>query len=658
MKSKLFKNEIFFRADIEGMRAIAILLVIAAHFSVPGFAAGFIGVDIFFVISGYLITSILVQEYEKNQTINLTRFYASRFRRLLPALATMIIVSSYMAYLFFPSSKNLIHSQAGAMSILWMSNIYFAFADINYFAAESTENIFLHTWSLGVEEQFYFLWPILILSALGVFKTKKNHLRLCMLFIIIALSSFFSSILFSENSPLIAFYMMPARAWQFSIGAMVWFLSRYYEPSKNFANILGCFGLFLLSLGMFFIDANSVYPSTLAMLPTFSAAIILWVGSNQIVKPLSNKIISVPIMQKIGRISYSWYLWHWPVLIISEQFLLIKGQFGNSFLAIAFSLLLANITFHFVENPIRFGRFGKTIAGWQITIAIIIMIVIFSNLLLWHSFEKEQLESGVNEIYSRALADIPIIYRDACDEPYQTINIKPCIYGDKNAKKTAVLLGDSIGAQWFSALTNMHDPLEWRIIVLTKSSCPIVDENLYYARIGREYTECKKWRNKVIEWLQQQHVERLFIGSTASSDFTEKQWKKGTERILEHLIPHADAIYLIEANPILTFNGPDCLLRNKTESSRYKKCKSVFTNDKYINVANVLKLVTQLYPTVHFIETSSFVCPMQQCAALIKKENGREVVTFRDAQHLTNSFVSLAANYFNEQIMVYEKIEK
>lgn len=644
----------YFRADIEGMRAIAILLVVASHFSVPGFFAGFIGVDIFFVISGYLITSILVREYENTNTIALTRFYANRLRRLLPALATMVIISSGVAYLLLPDSKNLLHSQASAMSILWLSNIYFSFADVDYFSALNTENIFLHTWSLGVEEQFYLLWPFFILSAFSLFKAKDNNQRLLICFVVIAIASIAGCIYFIRNSPISTYYMMPTRAWQFAAGALAWLLGRYKISYGLRSNIASWFGMFLLGLGLVLIEPTNVYPSMLALLPTFGAFCLLWAGSSPERTQLPNVILSAALMQKIGRLSYAWYLWHWPVLVIGENFLPIKGELGNSVLAIAVSLLLASITHSFIEKPIRFGRTSAIVPRWQIISSIVVMVLVSSQSLRWFTVTKERLDSGMNELYSRAISDIPIIYQHGCDDWYHSAEVKPCIYGREDAENTAVLMGDSIGAQWFSALTHMHEPLEWRIIVLTKSSCPMVDEPFFYTRIRREYTECSDWRNKAIEWLQQQQVDRLFLGSTASSEYTDKQWSQGTAKVLEQFLPSADHIYLIEANPTLRFNGPDCLLRNKTENGKYKNCHSTPANEHYLQVAKLLENVTQQYPTVHWLETSSFVCPENRCSALIKSDNGQPVVVYRDTQHLTDSFVSMAADHFNQQVINYE----
>ncbi|NVJ11566.1 hypothetical protein HUW63_41130, partial [Myxococcus sp. AM001] len=154
--------------------------------------------------------------------------------------------------------------------------------------------------------------------------------------------------------------------------------------------------------------------------------------------------------------------------------------------------------------------------------------------LRWQANTQKQLAKD-SSVLTSAMTDAPIIYQHGCDTWHNDAELRPCIYGQADAPKTAVLLGDSIGAQWFSALTGMLDTKHWRLIVLTKSSCPMVDEAFFYERIRREYSECAEWREKAITWLQQQPVDRLFLGSTASNTFTDQQWQEGTRRILDRL---------------------------------------------------------------------------------------------------------------------------
>lgn len=639
-----------FRPDIEGLRALAVLLVICAHFAVPGFSAGFIGVDIFFVISGYLITGILVREHEASGKIALARFYANRIRRLFPALATMLVISSALAFKLLPDAQNLALSEAAAMAALWVSNIYFAFSDIDYFGAETSSNAFLHTWSLGVEEQFYLIWPLLILAATRWAKSINQTSALVSLFALIIALSLAASLFASYTQPIVGFYMMPTRAWQFAAGALAWLLVREYAPNKFQAVTLSWCGALLLIATLVVIGPDSTYPGLLALLPTLGTCALLWSGSCQDRRHPLGTLLTLRPMQVIGRLSYAWYLWHWPVLIIGEQLLPIKGDASNTLLAISVSLLAAILTHHLIENPIRYGRPARLPGKWQIALALFAMVILNSQLLRWNNHARDLLARTQNSPYQQAAADFPVIYQHGCDDWYQSAEVKPCVYGKNDAEKTAVLLGDSIGAQWFPTLTAMLDQRQWKIIVLTKSSCPMVDAPFFYQRIGREYTECSIWRDKVIEWLQTQKVDRLFVGGSASSNFTEKQWEEGTRRLLDRLAATASAVYLIEANPTLGFSGPDCLSKHHPHAVDEQKCQGISDNTSYARVAEILKSVANGRSSkTHWIETSSLVCPFGKCHAM---RNG--VVIFRDSQHLTATFAALAASHFLRQIHRYE----
>ncbi|GAC1392910.1 MAG: acyltransferase family protein [Candidatus Saccharimonadales bacterium] len=627
----------YFRGDIEGLRAIAVLLVLGAHFSIAGLASGFIGVEIFFVISGYLITSILVREYSVSGRINFQRFYANRLRRLFPALATMLIVTSIQAYKLLPATQNLVQSKAAAMAAAWLSNVYFLFADVDYFSAETTKNAFLHTWSLGVEEQFYLFWPILLLLTFKLATARYKKISLSIILILVAVTSSIACMVISKSWSAFSFYMMPTRAWQFAAGALIWILSNHKDVSKNINDSVGLVGFVLLITALIIIKSDSVYPSLLALLPTAAACSFLWAGgfSNSVI----HRLLSLAPLQWIGRISYSLYLWHWPVLILGEQLQPIRGVFSHTILAISISLLLAVATHYIVENPIRFGRFKQVQARYQIGVVVCIMVLLNSQFLRWNMHSQELLKNNQNAIFIKATQDVPSFYKDGCDDWYHSDEVKPCGYGSSTTKKVAVLWGDSVGAQWFPTLVEMYNPNEWEIIVLTKSSCPMVDEPFFYQRIGREYTECSRWRSKSIAWLRNRQIDALFIGSTASPPFTDRQWEQGTQGILKQLstIPN---VYLIEANPTLGFNGPECLMLNPVN-----KCSHDADNSSYTHVARILKDTTQKFNNVHWIETASFVCPNHQCNAMHNK-----VIVYRDNQHLTATFAASAAIHFNKQL--------
>lgn len=637
-----------YRPDVEGMRAFAIVLVVLSHLSIDGFSAGFIGVDIFFVISGYLITGVLVREYETSSKIELLRFFSNRMRRLLPSLVLVVLVSGVLVYKIEPESKHLGQSMAAAMAVAWMSNIYFAFSDANYFSAESSENAFLHTWSLGVEEQFYIAWPLMILMYFKLFGKSSKATALIPLFSIVAILSLLACILISKISPIFSFYMMPTRAWQFSAGAIAWLFFRQGEYSSVFYGVTGWVGFLLLAAALLGIDESTVYPGWVAIVPTLGACALLVSGRILETSPSSvaawpTRLLALPPMQGLGKISYAWYLWHWPVIIIGAYAAPVKGNVFNAVAALLVSLVLAVLTHFLLENPVRYGRLARMRHGWQLIIAVFLILITNSQLLRWNAHAQDALLAADNTIYVQAKNDAPVIYGLGCDDWFHSSDLRPCVFGENSAPKTAVLFGDSIGAQWFSTLTEMYDPHQWKIIVLTKSSCPIVDETFFYQRIGREYTECSEWRNKAIEWLRAKKVENIFLGSTASSGFTEKQWTEGTGRILEALSRNADALYVIEANPTLAFNGPDCLIKEKNKGGN--RCASSAENTQYSQVSSFLKNAVDRYPKAHWIETASFVCPDGTCQAI-----RRNTVVFRDEQHLTATFTATAAAHFANQM--------
>jgi len=434
-----------FRSDIEGMRAIAIVLVVGAHFAIPGFSAGFIGVDIFFVLSGFLITGILVREYQKNQLIHVSRFYANRFRRLFPALAVVVMASSFMAAQILPDTQNLLQSKAAAMSVLWLSNIHFTFADVDYFAAETSSNAFLHTWSLGVEEQFYLLWPLIILTTLTLFARTQNTKSLWAMLGLIAGISLLACLHLSSVRPLFAFYMMPTRAWQFAAGGMVWLMSQQQTASQSSARVSGVTALVLLLAAMLFITPDTIYPGLYALLPTLATCALLWAGSHT--ASSSHALLSYPAMQWVGRLSYAWYLWHWPVLILGEHLLPIRGHWLYTLAALLLSLMLAIATHYTIENPIRFGSAKRVPPRWQIGASLALMVVCSSQLLRWYNETHDALNSEARSVYMSAISDLPFFYSDDCDDWFHSDTLKPCRYGSETASKTAVLLGDSIGAQ-------------------------------------------------------------------------------------------------------------------------------------------------------------------------------------------------------------------
>jgi peptidoglycan/LPS O-acetylase OafA/YrhL len=633
-----------YRGDIEGLRAVAILLVIAAHAGVPWLAGGFVGVDVFFVLSGFLITGLLTREIAKSGQLGFANFYARRLRRLLPALLTMLVVTCAVALVVLAPGDQGRQATAAATASIWLSNMSFAFAQLDYFSPDAASNLLLHTWSLGVEEQFYLIWPALMLWAFGAKRGRNSdHLKLCMLLIFAA--SLVACLVLTRSAPQMAFYLMPLRAWQFAAGALVWlyFGSRHAPHSQNstvppsVARVqwLGWSGLTLILLSGIWFDRNVAYPGWRALLPTAGAAAILIAGKHGASGGVS-RLLSLRPMQAVGRISYAWYLWHWPVLLLGAS-LIANDTAADRAGLVAVSLVLAVLSYALIESPIRHQTRWIARPGVTIWTAIALMVVTNVACIAWLNAAASWQNQPAQQRYRQAHGDAPIIYSMGCDDWYHSDDVHICGFGRQDATHTAVLMGDSIGAQWFPALQGVINRPGWRLIVLTKSSCPMVDEPYFYARIGKEYVVCANWRRQALLQIASMKPEIVMLGTGQTDDFSQAQWVQGTERVLKVLSPASGHVYIIRGTPHLPFDGPDCLSALNWLPWRRAftaGCEAPAFSARDDDVYGWLQLAAANFSNVTTIDMNPLICPNGKCRA---ERNG--IVVFRDSQHLTASFM-------------------
>lgn len=354
-----------FRKDVEGLRAVAILLVVAAHAKVSWLAGGFVGVDVFFVLSGYLITGLLVQEIRTTGMLQFADFYMRRLRRLLPGMLIMIGITGLLGWLLLPVDGQNEQASAAASSALWLSNFHFAFSSMDYFSPGSETNLYLHTWSLAVEEQFYLAWPLLVVLAMGAWQGARKtptHRNLAWIMAALLVGSFLLALHWTYTSPQLGFYMMPARAWQFALGALVLLgigtpdlqpiTQLLIGPSTRC--VAGWLGLSLILASALVLDGSFPYPGFWAALPSVGTALLLVSGGTGNVEG-GSKLLSLRPMQALGGVSYFWYLWHWPVLILGAA-VLGAGNAWNRATLVLISLGIAAASYHFIEKPIRRQR--------------------------------------------------------------------------------------------------------------------------------------------------------------------------------------------------------------------------------------------------------------------------------------------------------------
>lgn len=640
-----------YRGDIEGLRAVAILLVVACHAKVPGLGGGYVGVDVFFVLSGYLITALLVQDIRTDGRIRFASFYARRLRRLLPALLLMLACVSVLGAIVLAPGGQAPQATAAASAALWFSNVHFAFSTLDYFGPAAGTNLFLHTWSLGVEEQFYLLWPLLLAALAGAWRGRVRFsiARLKIAMLAIAAASLALCIYWTNASQALAFYMMPARAWQFALGA----LTLLYLPHtagkrqeservasgggmRALAGWLGWLGIGMILAASVLFDAETAYPGFRAILPSVGTAAVLAAGAVTS-RAGASRLLSWRPMQAIGHVSYSWYLWHWPVLLLGAA-LLFPQQSADRACLVVLSLVIAVLSYRLVESPIR--RNARLILRPRIMIfgALAIMVIANAGALYWYAAAGSWANLPLQRQYHDAHVDAPIIYLKSLDCGDWVLNteVHVCEFGSPHAAHTVVLMGDSLAGQWFPAVARVFDKPDWRLLVLTKSACPMVDFPVFYARIGREYTECGVWRGKALAYVASVKPDVVVLSSFATGAFDRQHWVSGTTDVLKVFDRHTKRVFLLRATPRLPFDGPDCLAARQWRPAflvPHDGCVAPAYSRQNADVYSWLSQAAGRFDNVSMIDMNELICPKGICAA---ERQGR--IVFRDNQHLTASF--------------------
>src|SRR5215469_2313630 len=309
-------TSIQFRPDIEGLRAIAVLLVVLRHTGLSFLQGGFIGVDVFFVLSGYLVTSLLTKELNSSGTIDLSRFYARRVRRLLPASTLVVVLVCLIQSVINSPLAQFGVLKAALATILYSSNIYFAHIQLYYFAQSYAMSPLLHTWSLAVEEQFYFVWPLFLLLLTKLVENFKIRIHTLT---VITVVSFTACVWLTAWNPVTAFFQSPPRAWEFSIGGLASFVSvRWLTEHQALSQWLGIAGLLILILSGALITDFASFPGYVAAIPVLATVATLLAGAGA-PGSLVARLLNLRVLQYFGGISYSLYLWHWPVLVTGRE---------------------------------------------------------------------------------------------------------------------------------------------------------------------------------------------------------------------------------------------------------------------------------------------------------------------------------------------------
>jgi peptidoglycan/LPS O-acetylase OafA/YrhL len=592
---------------IQSLRALAAILVLIYHADLlPG---GYIGVDIFYVISGYLITNLLLREIQERNNLALASFYARRFKRLLPASFVVVIATGLIGWAVLPSTYRADFGRDLIAASTYISNFLFALWNADYQNLGSTPSPFIHFWSLAVEEQFYLFWPILILILFRLNGRKG------VLYGVLAIASisFLFSLFLTERSPVWSFYILPTRAWEMAIGALILFASERVKNRIFNRTQWGLLAVLLLGLSSFLFNENTPFPGTAAIVPVLATALLIL--SMDKWPPFLDKTSRRGIVQWLGKISYPLYLWHWPVLVIPEIYLSRELNPLELLLATLLILALSDLTHRFIEEPLRYrnvdikkifiSTFIATLASVSLGLAIISSYNTSITSASGFTFDVEEVRQK------------PKNNLDGCHIHVGVTVAPKCEYGDIGSKRTIVLYGDSHAAQWLPALDVVGRKNGIKIVSLTKSACPsaeVIKELSSQYRIA----DCQAFRDSSIQRISNLNPTAVIM--TGMQPFTAPNsqvdsrnwWLAGEARAFSRIERFTEFPIYLTDTPLPKVDIPTCLAelaREKCDTSR--------------------PISPEVSPGLIAINPTPWLCE-KTCSAVIDG-----IVVYRDKSHLT-----------------------
>ena len=668
-----------FRGDIQGLRGIAVGLVLLFHAGVPGFNGGFVGVDIFFVLSGFLITGNLMREINHNGRISFREFYARRIRRLLPASLFVLLVTLIVAVIYFPPlllpGLALDVSSAG----LYVSNLDFAIRATDYFSTSVIPSPVLHFWSLGVEEQFYLFWPLLL--ALVTIRKKYLSTQIFLLSLIVFIASLsFANWLLPRNQPW-AFFSIPTRAWELILGALLGSAATFISKLPLALSwIFGALGIGMVIYSGLTQNDPLRFPGTPALLPTVGAFLVILAGAGK--KPaLPSRLLANKPLKALGKISYSLYLWHWPVLVIPQVIVAGRLSLINRIGLALLSILLAALTEKFVERPFRRGflislKPFRNIAIAGVVASLLAVISFGADYAATGDLRNKKVTSSasdqrkfidslslkttpINTVPARAATvdfpvpadlepnllsaanDRPITYTDRC---HTQMNLKPstkpCIYGDTTSDTEVVLFGDSHALAWFPAFNQVAKEQHWKLLSLTMSACSAADIPAYNPSTGVLMKNCPIWRKASIQRIIAAHPYLILVASTSGFATTVNGvlmkgaartsiFTAGMNRTLTQLKSSGAHVVMMSDTPALAKDPLICLSAHpKSTLACATPVADAISND-WIGVE--MQIATN--NSVPLIKPQLWVCPTSPCPVVIGN-----LLTYFDAGHMTATF--------------------
>ncbi|TIT67561.1 MAG: acyltransferase [Mesorhizobium sp.] len=658
-----------FRPDIQGLRALAVGGVVAYHFGLTALPGGFAGVDIFFVISGWLISTHLMQEITETGRLDLWRFYARRARRLLPAAIFVILATLAAGAFILAPQEQALYSRGAMYAAAYTINLWLLRWSFDYFAADALSNPFIHFWSLSVEEQFYLVWPALLVFAAWLHPGRRMVVAVIG---IVGVASFTACLWLTSLSPAWAFYFSPLRAWEFAAGGLATFASPALWRHQSWLRAAqGWLGLALIAVAYLALSEDLPFPGWYALLPVAGTVLVLLSGAGeqgdapgitrwQALAPAA--MLSLAPLQWVGTLSYSLYLWHWPIIVYAgmlEPDLGVAQRLGCAVLALA----LSAATYRLIENPARRGdwlaaaarafRFNagagakplRLFPGLALAPALVLtaagVAAAYANAHL-ATRNIDPTQRGIEEA-----AEQPSIARAVdknCLLDFHTVKPKPCTFGSADAAHTIVLFGDSHADHWSTPLVAAAKRNDTKVVTYLKSSCRASRLSTFNAVLKRDYTECDAWREQAISDIIRRKprlvvISEFSIGnltrdmSAASRKAETARWQAGLRSTLQAFSKAGVETAVIRDTPIGGSFADACVARALWWREAPSLCDTPRAQAANDDVAAAERAVVKSVPDTLYVDLTDRFCGPTECHVFI---GGK--LAFRDRHHLATAF--------------------
>jgi len=686
-----------FRSDIEGLRAVAVIAVVFFHAGLPGVGGGYIGVDVFFVVSGFLITGLLWREASTTGAVGLATFYGARARRLLPAAVTVIVATCVASVVLLPPLQARSVIGDGIASALYAGNYRFAIQGTDYLTADAPPSPLQHYWSLGVEEQFYLLWPALIIGTAWLLArlarrtgvgASRSVVPYVLVLGVLATVSFMVSLAWTDTWPSWAYFSLPTRAWELAVGGLIALTATAWRhlPGPS-AAVVGWGGLALIVVTCTQIGEETPYPGTTALLPVLGTALVIGAGCATTELGVG-RVLSKPAMRAIGRLSYSWYLWHWPVLLLAPALVGQPLGLAGRLAMVVVSFVLAILTLHLVENPVRFATSltasaqRSLVAGGVLTalaVAACLVLLMVSPVPVGQGTAAAPVAIGPAaptvgapppmSVRDQVLAAVaksaaggpvpanltpalkaiakPDVFVNGCVLSWRDVAQPDCVSGDAAAPTTVALVGDSHAAMWQPALEPYAQERHWRLETMSKVLCPFLDLPTNSPYLGRKFTECEQWRGSVMARLFKEKPQVIVLDMSrrygADFGFTsyDQAWLDRLTLVVKTLRRTGAKVLVASQVPDPHGTVPTCVSAHMDNAIACAPSRADGLNDAGMAAESAATAAGG----GQYMNLSELFCTAGRCPVIV----GNTLV-FRDDNHITTEYARVLAPLLTEMI--------